>query len=115
MKILKLKVLDRLMLQMLLNGDGKGNHSLSELNQLFKILDKVYFSDEENKELEIKNENGMIKWNAIKDEGKDFEISDEQNKILVDAMVAKDKKKEFDLSNLKTWTYLAEQIGFKFE
>mgnify|MGYP001566199518 FL=1 len=109
-------VLHRLLIQMMLDKDGKsGNHSLSELNQIFKILDKMNFKEDEIKELNIKNENGSIKWDNEKDTKKDIELGDKQIEILMDVFSRKDKMKEFDLQNFIGYREIAEQIGYKLE
>ena len=116
MKQVKLKVLDRFLIQLSLDKDGKaGSHSLSELNQMLKIIDKFNFSEEERKDLNIRNEGGALKWNSENDIEKEFEIGDEQFQVIKTLLEKKDKAKDFDLSNLIGWNHIAEQFEYKFQ
>lgn len=131
---LKLKTVHRFQLRNLLNGEAKAGHSLSDLNQINKIFDKVTFTDDEVKLLNIRTENVPGKdtngqdvtytsflWNTHEkpngkgkelDIEKDFEISDEQKTLLTAIIERKNTAKEFTMDQVRMMD-IAEQLGIK--
>jgi len=127
MTTLKLKAIHRILLKEMIDADGKKGHSLSELNKLNKILDKVEFTEEELRDLNLRLENGAFHWNVKKpkEEGseemvdididKDFELSDEQAKMLYNILKEKDENKGFQRSEVGPFMDLAEQLEYEVE
>ena len=127
-----MNVLHRILLRGILNDEGKKGHSLSDLNMFFKILDKITFTEEENKEYNFRVENvtdsegkevSSLRWNVKKDgkEGgkdldaeKEFEFSDEQGDKLKEVLQKKNDAKEFTVENFAIKD-VAEQLGLKIE
>lgn len=127
MKTLKLSALPRVYLISILNEEGqKGKYNLSDLNKFFKILDKVEFKEEDRKRLSMKADGDQLMWNTfVKDEeGKDteekadieqeFELSDDQVKLLQEVWKRRDEEKEFSLAQVASVSHIAEQIGYIF-
>lgn len=135
---LKLKVIHRLLLVGWLNEAGKANgNSLSQLNQMLKIVDKISFTEEENKLFKVHQEERkdaegkiivdpqgnpslQIAWSIKDEEGndidveKDFELSDEQKEQVYGIMKSKDEKKEFTFEGLSVVREIAEKVGYSF-
>lgn len=131
---LKLKVVHRFQIRNLLNGESKAGHSLSDINLINKIFDKVVFSEEEVKLLNIRTEsvpgkdaNGQdvtytsFLWNSHEkpdgkgkelDLEKEFELSDEQKALLIAIINRKNEAKEFTMDQVKL-IEVAEQLGVK--
>lgn len=127
MKTLNLKTLTRLYLLSILNDEGKaGNHTLSELNRYFKMIDKVDFTSEEREELGLKVEEETVKWNVFKKDadGKDteekvdveksYEFSNDEVKMLQEIWKSRDEAKKFGLADYAAVSELATQIGYVF-
>lgn len=130
MKTLNLQVVHRILLKGMLDGEGKKGHSLSELNEYFKIIDKINFTEEESKDYEFKQElldpndaskGASLRWQTLKnidgnnteiDILKPFEISDEQAQLLKTIIEEKNKAKEFTVSDIKI-TDVADQLEIK--
>lgn len=126
MKTLKLKVVHRILIHGMLNTDGtkSGNFTLKNLSLMLKILDRVNFSEEEAKVLNIRvEEGGTVKWNAFTtaedgtktdvDVEKEIELSDDQAELLKDIMKQKNERKEFTLNGLTPMMEIAQQLGFE--
>ena len=120
---LKLKAVHRLILRSVVDSDGKsGNHSLSDLNKMLKLLDLVSFSEEETKRLNIRLDNGAVRWDTRLggapdgeevDLEKELEISDEQKDLLKEIIKRKNDAKEFSLSEATPVTDVASQLGLE--
>lgn len=118
MKTLSLKVVHRILIKGMIDSAGKSGKSLSELNKLLKLIDKFDFSSDELTELNLRVEDGMLKWNA-KLEDKDIdiekgiELSDEQAELLKSIVKEKDDKKEFSLAEATPFMHIAEQLEYE--
>jgi hypothetical protein len=128
---LKLQCLPRLVLIAQLDKyNNESARSLSELSKLMKLSDRVGFTDEERKALNIRNEkneeSGMleIKWNRtldgveggeIVDFDRDIELSDEQKELLYTVYKELDEKKTFTNAQLKPSLEIAEKIGYEIK
>ena len=115
MASLKLKVVHRLLLLGMLDGESKEGHTLSELNKYLKLVDRVQFKEADVKELDLRIEENAWKWKAETDKERKIDLSDEQLKTVCDLMKKKDDKKEFTAVNLGPIMELAEQVGYKCE
>jgi len=131
MKKISLKVIHRLLLQGVLNEEGKAGHTLSQLNKMLKVTDKLAFTEEELKAINLRivdtDDNGnklqdtQYKWNSKDadgndlDAGKEIELSDEQNQLIKDLFKKKNDAKEFKLGDVKPMLEIAAEIGFDVE
>ncbi len=131
MKTLKLKVVHRLLLQGLLNDAGKQGTTLTELNKMLKIVDRLVMDEAYVKSVNLrlvnKDDAGndlpapQYKWNTKDENGnevdveKEVELSDEQGNLLHEIFKSKNEKKEFKLDDAKQMMELASQVGFSFE
>jgi hypothetical protein len=111
---MKLKTIHRLLIINWLNEAAK-NKSLSEINKILKLMDKIDFSAEERTSLNLKIEEGQIKWDSKNDTEQEVELNKEQEQIITDVIQAKDEKKEFSLDGIKHVMEIAEQVDYKFE
>ena len=128
MKTLNLQVVHRILLKGLLDGEGKKGHSLTELNQFFKIIDKINFIEEEVKDYAFKqvfvdetdpSKGASLNWQTKKGEEeidilKPFDISDEQAILLKKLIEEKNKAKEFTSSEIKI-VDIADQLEIKLD
>ena len=127
---LKLSTLPRLVLIAQLDqANTLQARSLSELSKLMKLSDKVNFTDEERKILNIRNEkaengNMEIRWNRNldgKEEGefvdieRDIELSDDQKTLLYTVYKELDERKAFTPAQLKPSLDIAEKIGYEIK
>lgn len=118
---LNVKIADRIVLINLLEQYGKKGTSLSELNQIYKMFDKLEFKDEERKEINFRIENGAYMWENKDKDGNDLdtdkkvELSEKQVEILNGVLKDKDTKKEFDIQIFKSIERIAGQVGYKIE
>ena len=127
---LKLSTLPRLVLIAQLDqANTLQARSLSELSKLMKLSDKVNFTDEERKILNIRNEkaengNMEIRWNRNldgKEEGefvdieRDIELSDDQKTLLYTVYKELDERKAFTPAQLKPTLEVAERIGYEIK
>lgn len=127
MTTLKLKAVHRILIKGMLDSSSKSGRTLSELNKLLKLLDKIDFTPEEAKEIDLRVENQTLRWNVtkLKEEGstemievdveKEFELSEEQRELLKTIIKEKDEKKEFSLPEAAPFTDIAEQVGYEVE
>ena len=130
MFILKLSVLPRLVLIAQLDqANTLQARSLSELSKLMKLSDKVNFTDEERKILNIRNEkaengNMEIRWNRnldgkeeseFVDIERDIELSDDQKTLLYTVYKELDERKAFTPAQLKPTLEVAEKIGYEIK
>ena len=127
---LKLSTLPRLVLITQLDqANSLQARSLSELSKLMKLSDRVNFTDEERKILNIRNEkveNGAreIRGNRNADgaeEGefvdieRDIELSDEQKDLLYTVYKELDERKAFQPAQFKSSLEIAEKIGYEIK
>lgn len=125
MKTLKLKVIHRVLIRGVLNSAGSAGGSLSEINKMLKLIDKISFTEDENKMFDFKYlEGNRLSWHIKKDGAEDgedidlpkeIEISDEQVDVLKTVFEKNDKDKKFTLADVGPLSEVAEQIGYKFE
>lgn len=118
MKIISLKVIHRILVKGMIDSFGKSGKNLSELNKLIKLLDVFEFTQTELKDLNLRVEDGMLKWNAkVEDQDIDveeeFEVSDEQFELLKSIVKEKDEKKEFSLAEATPFMYIANQLEYE--
>lgn len=108
MTVLNIKVIHRLLLKGALDSYGKEGHMLSTINNMMKILNKINFTDDEIKELNLKVSDGNISWTTTKDNKPDgepldvekmFELSSDEEKVLVELFKRMHDKKEFKVEN----------------
>ena len=122
MKTLKLRVVHRILTQGLLDEYGKAGHSLSDLNKLLKVADKLAFKEEETKELNLRLEapEGVLpswKWNQKAEDGtevdveREIELMDEQFDLLKAVFKKKNDDKSFTTENIGPILEVAEQLG----
>ena len=114
--LLKLNAGQRLALINLLN-EFKGE--LKGVYQIFKILDKIIFSDKEQKGIELKqimDRAGRFQftWNPKKDKEKQVELSDTHLTIIKEAIKNKSEKKELTMAD-KSLLDIAQKIGMNEE
>ena len=95
---MKLTLKERILIQQIL--PQKGN--MLEMLTIKSIVKKVEVTEEESKKFEITAKGNSIVWNA---EGKDakfeIEFSEGELKVLKDAVVEMNDKKEITLDNLE--------------
>ena len=127
MKNLKLKVVSRLVLVSLVNEHGSQGASLSEMNKMMKLIDKLSFKEEEIKKFSLRLENvkqgdketAQWKWNALAEDGSnqdvevEIELSEEQVKIIEDIFKKKNDDKKIDFSNFAIVKDVSEQLELK--
>lgn len=125
MVTLNLRTVHRILLRGMIDSDGKaGNHTLSELGKLMKILEKVAFTEEEVKILDLRlvGEPGSqsFVWNKNKDNDasleevdveKPFELSDEESGMICDIIKKKNESKEFSMQEAGPVVEIATQLG----
>jgi len=58
------------------------------------LAKKLSAKQEEFKDLDIRNENGVTMWNPEKDKGKEIELTELEEKMIKDALKEMDSKKE---------------------
>ena len=121
MKILHLKTVHRLLLINLLNEEGKGGASLSDLAKLMHIAEKIDFKKEEREALNIRVEENKVVWNVRAggvadgediDVAKEFEVSDEESEKLMELFKKADEQKKFTLSDFGPVFEIAKEIGY---
>src|SRR3990167_5522963 len=124
MKTLKARAVTRLVLIGFVNAHGQGGSSLSDMNRMLKLVDKLSFKDEETKKLDLRPENVKVgdkeipqwKWNAKAEDGteldteSEIELSNDEVKLLETILKAKDEKKEVEFSNFALIKDLVEQL-----
>lgn len=135
---MKLNVLQRLLLNGFMNEYAKSGLALSEMNKALKIVDKLAFKEDEQKELNVrleskdeagnplKNGNGenttVYKWNREDAETKDVvdyprevDFSKEQSEMLKEVLKKKNDNKEFTLENGPAMFDIAKELGIDVE
>lgn len=95
---ISLNVIDRLTIISILPSSGK----LSDLVEIFDLVKKLKFSDEERKELGMVTNQEKVTWNLEKDIEKKFEISFEQLRIIKDKIKELDEKELINIASLET-------------
>jgi hypothetical protein len=85
-----LKLIDRLLLLKALPHEG----SFATLKIVQDLRTHLALSEEEFKELEVKEEGGNIAWNPEKDLGKEIPIGEKANDIIVMSLKKRDKDGE---------------------
>lgn len=113
---LKLSVGERLAINNLLN-DFKGG--LSDLNKVFKIMDKVGFKEEETKYFEListvsRGGAPQMSWDIKKDKEVEIEFSEEQVKTIKEELTKKSESKELTIGD-KFLVGLAGKVGLDLE
>lgn len=76
------------------------NGSICEMVDIMEITKKVRINQEEKKEIEYKECNGVISWNVSKDKGKEVEFSYEELSILKVSVKKLDEEKKVNAANL---------------
>ena len=101
-----LKVLNRLIL---LNILPKQTNFLA-LKLIKDLEDKISFNENEQKELELKIlENGLPAWNGEKDKGKEFEIGEKTQDIIIDALKKLDKDNKLTKDHFSTYEMFVKE------
>ncbi len=95
---ISLNVIDRLTIISILPSSGK----LSDLVEIFDLVKKLKFSDEERKELGMVTNQEKVTWNLEKDIEKKFDISFEQLRIIKDKIKELDEKELINIASLET-------------
>lgn len=95
---ISLNVIDRLTIISILPLSGK----LTDLVEIFDLVKKLKFSDEEKVELEMVTNQEKVMWNLEKDIEKKFEISFEQLRIIKDKIKELDEKGLINIASLET-------------
>ncbi len=91
-----LKLRDRLGVLGVLPKEG----DFLTLKIIRKLQDELSFTEEEIKELEIVQSNGQIKWSAEKDVGKEIEIGEKANDVIVLALSKLNDQKKLQLEHM---------------
>lgn len=130
--VLKLNVLQRLLINGFMNDYAKSGLSLTEMNKALKLVEKLAFKDEEQKELNVRlesvNEAGeplpapVYRWNRVNEETKEevdvpreVDFSNEQSALLKDVLSKKNDNKEFTLENGPIMFEVAKELGISIE
>ena len=115
MKTLKLQINERLGISNLLNQLYQaGGLDLQMLSQSQKIVNKLIIDEKERKQVDWKVDpiRNTINWNPQKDKGKEIEFSNDEVKMIKEALEEKNKKKGFNLADAYAST-LAEKLGIE--
>ncbi len=93
-----------------------GGLSLSMLSTAQKIIEKTAISEGERKAVDWKIDTvtNSITWNPKKDKGVEVELNEDQVKLIEEAIVAKNKEKQFTISDGHIVT-LIEKLGIKLD
>lgn len=95
---INLNVVDRLTIISILPSSGK----LVDLVEIFDLVKKLKFSDEEKIKLEMVANKEKVMWNLEKDIERKFEISFEQLRIVKDKIKELDEKGLINIASLET-------------
>lgn len=93
---MNLSVKDRIAIMDMLPQAG----SISEMIDIMEIIKKVRLGQEEKTEIEFRESQGSISWNASSDKGKEIEFSFEELSILKAAVKKLDSEKKVNAANL---------------
>lgn len=97
---MELNVIERLLLNGLLPAQG----TMLNLKMIRELKEDLSFSDEENKMLEFKEEEGKLHWNPEHvNYTKEIEIKDTMRDLIVKALKAKDEKEELLAEHESLW------------
>lgn len=113
MKSLKLKAVHRLLLNAIIDGVGGKGESLSNLNKMLKLVDKLSLTEAEQKKLKLKMEDGMIKWEAKEDKEVELELPDEEFELVKTLVKKRSEDKEIKLADAKPLLEVAQQLGLE--
>ena len=100
-KLLKLSVGERIAINNMLN-DLKGG--LQDINQGFKIMDKMVLDEAEQKRIEMKQAfsrtgAAQLSWNIKKEKDKEIELTDDQLSIIEKQIKEKSEKNELTMGD----------------
>lgn len=87
---MKLKASDRIVILSIL--PTRGNFTTMTLRA--ELISKIKITQEEIRELEITENDGVIKWNESKDEAKEFELTELELKIIKDTLTDLDNRSQ---------------------
>lgn len=87
---MNLKVLDRVTLLSILPEQG----DFVTLKIVRRLREALAFEEYEIKQLDIQQENGQIKWNPAADQGKEIEIGEKANDIVIECLKKLDKEQK---------------------
>lgn len=115
MKNIKLNVAERLSVSNLLSEIYQaGGLHLGTLKLAFNIVSKIEINEQERKAIDLVQKGGSISWNPKKDKEKEFEFSEDEAKLIKDAVKAKDEKKGFTLAD-RFILGIAEKFGVELK
>ena len=111
MKILKLKIRDRLGIARLLNElyAAKGL-DLQGVKIAGDIVDKIVLSDKDREDVGWKVDGAQVVWDMKKDKGQDVELNSDQEKMLKEIIETKSKNKDLGVGDIYL-IGLAQQLG----
>ena len=104
---MKFSVKNRLLLNALLPKEG----SLLNLKLLRVLREELSFSEEEHKDLNIRQEDEMVVWNMEKDIEKEIEVPETLVKIIKDTLKKLDKEEKLVEDHIE----LCEMFGYEGE
>lgn len=104
---MKFSVKNRLLLNSLLPREG----SLLNLKLLRVLREELSFSEEEHKDLNIRQENDMVIWNMELDIEKEIEVPDSLKKVILDTLKKMDKEEKLADDHVE----LCEMFGYEGE
>jgi hypothetical protein len=117
MKTVELQIVHRLILKNLLDAKGNEGSTLSELNKMLKVIDKIALTEAEITRVGLRVEEGSLKWN-IKGEGDvdldpatAIDLADDQVDLVKAIIKEKSEKKELKLADAKPVQEIAEKLG----
>ena len=119
MKTLKLKAIHRILAVGLVEGKGKDGGSLTEQNQLLKLVDKLNLTQEERKKMNVRIEKEELRWQTLTEKGEvldvevEIELSDEGFTMLREILKSKSDKKEIKMSEAPPLFELAAQLNLE--
>jgi hypothetical protein len=117
MTTLKLKIVHRLLIKGLLDQRGNEGGSLSELNKMLKIIDRVGLTEAEVTKVNLRLEEGALRWQTKGpadedlDPLTDLELTDDQAELIKATIKQKSDKKELKLVEVGPIMEIAEQLG----
>lgn len=88
----------------MLDARGNAGGSMTELNKILKVVEKLQLTEEEVKHVNLRLEDGALKWSTKGEDGsdldpaKEIELADEQVDLLKTMLKEKDEKKEFKMA-----------------
>ena len=136
--VLKLNVLQRLLLNGFVNDYHKAGLSLSDLSKAMKVAEKLAFTEEEQKVLNVRLESAdesgkpytnakgestsLYRWNKenaetkeVVDFPREIEFSQDQADLLKSVFNKKNDGKEFNFENGPVMIEVAKELGISIE